>query len=169
MALWVISSPPDHGTINASRSDYDSALAKWQSQRVIDYEMVVSYRVKSCGWGGFNQCGTWKLRVEGDKVSILEYTKFDTPSETNATGEDVRFLTIESLLQEVEKTIDEGPFEEMGFPLDYVINFDDGKGYPRDVRVDGRQRNDGNFSSYPLHVYRYIQVQSLSVLRTLEN
>ena len=171
MALWVISSPPDHGTINASRSDYDSALAKWQSQRVIEYEMVVSYRVKSCaiGIGNFNSCGTWTLRVEGDRVSIVQYALFDKPTQTEATGEDVRFLTIDGLFQEVEKTIDEGPFEQMGFPLDYVINFDDGKGYPRDIRVDGRQRNDGGWSSFPLHVYRYIEVQSLSVMRTLEN
>ncbi len=169
IALWVISSPPDHGTINVSGSDYASALAKWQSQKVAEYEMVVTYRVKSCGLGDFNPCGTWTLRVEEDKVSIVQYARFDKPSQTGATGEDVRFLTIESLFQEVENTISNGPLEYMEFPLDYVINFDDGKGYPTDIRVDGRQRNDGNFSSLPLHVYRYIHVQSLTVLRTSED
>ncbi len=168
-ALWVISSPPDHGTINVSKSEYDSAMANWQSQRVAEYEMVVSYRVKSCGLGRFNACGTWKLRVDGDKVTILEYARFDTPSETGATGEDVKFLIVDGLFQEIKKTISGGPFEKMGYPLDYVISFDDGKGYPRDIRVDGRQRNDGSWSSLPLHAYKYIQVQSLSVLQTLED
>ncbi len=167
--LWVISLPPDHGTINVSRDDYEGALSKWRSQRVTAYEIVVKYTTKSCGIGPVNTCGTWTLRVEGDKVTIVEYARGNGPTETQATGEDVRFLTVDSLFEEVRETIEAGPFEYMGFPLDYVINFDDGKGYPRDIRRDGRQRNDGNINSMAWHLGSYIKVLDLRVISTSDD
>ncbi|HVF98508.1 MAG TPA: hypothetical protein VND68_01610, partial [Chloroflexia bacterium] len=81
----------------------------------------------------------------------------------------LRFLTVDGLFEEARKTINEGPFVSMGLPLDYVINFDDGRGYPRDIRRDGRQRNDGSISSMAWHLGRYIEVHDLKVIRTLDD
>jgi hypothetical protein len=56
----------------------------------------------------------------------------------------------------------------MRLPLDYMINFDDGRGYPRDMKRTGRQRNDGSTSSMAWHLGRSIQVHELKVIRTLD-
>jgi hypothetical protein len=131
--------------------------------------MVASYSTGSCGIGAFDLCGTWTLRVEGDKVAIVGYARHDVPSDTLATGDYLKFLTIDSLFEEAGKTINEGPFDYMGLPVDYMINFDDGKGYPREMRQDGRQRNDGGMNSMAWHLRRYITVHDLIVIRTLDN
>jgi hypothetical protein len=170
LSLWAVLSPQSgHGTVNVSGRDYEAALAKWRTQRVAEYEMVVSLAMQNCGLGAFNACGKWTLRVEGDKVAVVEYARPATPPEAEALGDYLRFLTIDSLFEEARTTINEGPFDYMGSPLDYMINFDDGRGYPREIRRDGRQRNDGAVSSMAWHLGRYIQVHDLKVIRTLDN
>ncbi|HEX8218286.1 MAG TPA: DUF6174 domain-containing protein [Chloroflexia bacterium] len=169
LSLWaVLSRPPDHGTVNVSRSDYEAALRKWRSQRVEEYEMVVSYSVQNCWLGPFNSCGKWKLHVEGDKVAIVENMRPDIPLEAQAPLDCLRFLTIDNLFEEARKTINEGPFDYMRLPLDYMINFDDGRGYPRDIKRTGRQPNDGSTSSMAWHLGRYVEVHDLKVIRTLD-
>jgi hypothetical protein len=170
LSLWAVLSPsPAHGTVNVSGRDYESALATWRSQRVAEYEMVVSFATQNCGLGAFNACGKWTLRVEGDTVAVVEYARPAAPPEAQAAGDYLRFLTVDGLFEEARTTINDGPFYYIGLPLDYMINFDDGRGYPREIRRDGRQRNAGAVSSMAWHLGRYILVHDLKIIRTMDN
>jgi len=153
---------PETGTINVTRQDYDAALNKWRSQGVREYEIVVDYGADSCSFDPL-VCGTWHLHVNGDKINILGYS-FNGITEPNAKPSDLKSLTIDGLFDEVDKTLDNGPFILGPFPIDHVFSFDTTLGYPTKIEQIQRQPKSGYVSTDTMPAGWTKEVRSLKII-----
>jgi len=165
IALAVVQLWPDNGSVNITRDEYNAALNKWRSQNITEYEMTTSFSAKGCALDKM-VCGTWKLRVSGDKINILEYSWMDGPTTPTAGPSDLDFLTVDSLFREIDATLADGPFAKDGFPLDYTIRFDPTLGYPIEISRQGRQGRNSLLSSEVWHLGIDKEIRSLKMIRS---
>jgi hypothetical protein len=118
--------------INVAKEQYDEALAKWQSQGIQEYEVVVEHSSLS-PWAG-----TWTLRVagRGEKVDIVSYTGNSGVPTTPAMAPDtVKFLTVEQQFAVIDHVLTAGIFSELETLVDYVVTFDPALGYPASIEI----------------------------------
>jgi hypothetical protein len=165
LVIYSVPHWPQSGTINVTREDYNVALKNWHSHGIEEYEMVINYGAQGCGLDP-RTCGTWKLRVKGDRIDILGYSWFDVPTNPSATPADLKFLTVDSLFREVDETLNNGPFVGGPFALDYTVKFDPALGYPTEIQRQARQPSSGYVSTDGWPVYYQKDVHSLKVTRS---
>ena len=157
---------PESGTINITRDDYNTALQKWHTLGVQEYEMVVHYSQYHCGIDP-TDCGTWTLRVDGDKIDILKYKPLYSTANLQPLLKpgDLKFLTVDHLFQEADRILSSGPYSRGQFPLDYTVKFDPVLGYPIEISRQGRQPSKGFVSTEGWHLGQRKEIYSLKVFK----
>lgn len=118
--------------INIIRQQYDDALAKWRSQRIEAYEVVVQYSSFS------PYAGTWDLRVNGGQIDVVSYSKDGvTPITPVAptTGDTLNFLTVDARFAVIEHRLTALQLLGVDAEVDYVVAFDPTLGYPISIEI----------------------------------
>ncbi len=151
---------------NITRADYNAALAKWQGQGITDYEISV-YQLS------LGVDGVYRLRVQGDAVTVLSSPDQNPPNPTATpypAYDFERSYTVAALFTEVNfglAHVERGSLEN-GQVLRFVykITFDPVWGYPRSIDI---ACNDPAYPATPVcptDTFVSWQVQSLTVLAT---
>lgn len=150
-------------TINITRNDYETALAKWRAQEVYEYEIEVEHVARMPFEG--------TLHVTGDQVEVLPII-IDGESYIPIGGI-VEDYTVAALFEQVDAILTHGlctATGEWAFPVAYQIAFDPEKGYPTVVERDANEppewQQEGRYSTLPAHSSYWIKVKGLKVLRT---
>ncbi len=117
-------SPPG---INITREQYNEALAKWLSQGVQEYELVVMEG------GGLSPDATWKIRVRVNNgksrvVSFRYLSGYESPP-ARIKPADLEYLTIEHIFA----VIDEISSPEGTCKYYDTVRFDPNLGYPASI------------------------------------
>jgi hypothetical protein len=132
MALTVIFavrlvSPQDLRSL--SKAEWDSARAKWRSQSVTEYEIVIHYGAV------VPYAGTLTLHVRDAHIELITPT-IEMLSDFYAnppSSEDFRFLTVEGMFDDIERkrnTLQSGNASDIDKNLDYYVRFHQDLGYP---------------------------------------
>ncbi|MDQ6693160.1 MAG: hypothetical protein M3014_01885 [Chloroflexota bacterium] len=144
------------GIVKLTQSDFQAARAKWRSQHVEQYDVVVEWVAES------DIAGTWVLRVKatGDKSQVVDYFRAPADQAVHLSDTGIAFppaldpasdtrlaalqeLTIEAQLAGVSYAVD-GQFR---LYTDYMAEFDPGLGYPVALgETGGRDAGDTGFS-----------------------
>lgn len=150
-------------TININRSDYEIALAKWQSEAVQEYELTVK-EVSLFG-------GRWTLHVTGDAVQVVRGpgSESDVP---RPASEYEQAYSIKGLFAQVDEILTSGLCPWTGvwaFPMEYTVRFDEILGYPTYIERRAWEpdfwADEGRYSSAPAHSSFDITVESLKILK----
>jgi hypothetical protein len=168
LTVWATSAFSSDGSINISRSDYESALNKWRAQGIEEYQIEVVYTQKGCGLVEPIICGTWTLKVRGDDIEIIDYKWINDQitRDPSVMPEDLRFLTVDGLFVETDRLLRDGPFTySSDILLDYDVQFDPQMGYPSAINRHGRASSDEFVSSMVWHLGDYRQVKNFVVLK----
>jgi hypothetical protein len=125
-----------------ARQKYDEALAKWRSQNVIEYDVVV--RNKSTA----PFAGLWTLHVNGPQIDVLSYSTSDVITPTTPpdfmVGEALKFMTVDGLFSSVETRLTAVDFgSALETRVDYLATFDPELGYPISVEIRPKPNNKG--------------------------
>ncbi len=118
--------------INIIRQQYDDALAKWRAQNVEAYEVVVQYSSFA------PYAGTWDLKVSGDKIDVVSYSKDGVvPATPTAptTGDTLSFLTIDARFAVIEHRLTALQLLGVDAEVDYVVTFEPTLGYPISIEI----------------------------------
>ncbi|MFL5733166.1 MAG: hypothetical protein ACJ78Q_08195 [Chloroflexia bacterium] len=127
--------------------------------------MTVHYSAHGCALDKL-VCGTWKLRVNGDQINVLDYFWLDQRTTPTANPSDLGFLTVDGLFHEIDSILSDGPFSTDGFPVDYTIQFDPVLGYPTEIKRNGRQGRNAPVSTEVYHLGMYKGIQGLKIIKT---
>jgi hypothetical protein len=134
VGIWVWARPP---RINISRVQYEWALAKWQAQKVEQYEITTD--TKSFGGGVM----TLRVSDHGNKIEVLAPKARASSTLTDEGIEFYRPNTVEGLFENVDARLREnevfstgGRVETGGFYMAYQVSFHPRYGYPN--HIEGR-------------------------------
>lgn len=125
-----------------ARQKYDEALAKWRSQNVIEYDVVV----RNNSTAPF--AGLWTLRVNGPQIDVLSYSTSDVITPTTPpdfmVGDALKFMTVDGLFSSVETRLTANDFgSALETRVDYLATFDPELGYPISVEIRPKPNNKG--------------------------
>lgn len=152
--------------INFTRADYENAISNWNAQAATEYEEVVSY----FAFSPFT--GKWRLRVQvaGGVEQVVEFERIvEGKGGIQFTGEDLKFLTVGSILGRIGAALAENETPEKaaaatrnrGFAYAYTAGFDPALGFPTtfrgSVNEDPVTVADAGFS---------FNIESVTVLQT---
>jgi hypothetical protein len=151
-------------TININRADYETALAKWQSQGVQEYQLAVK-EVSLLG-------GSWTLHVTGDAVQVLRDPSLEL-SAPRPASEHEQAYSIKGLFSQVDEILTSGLCPRTGvwaFPMAYTVRFDEALGYPSYIERRGWEpdfwADEGRYSTAPAHSSFNITVESLNIVKS---
>jgi hypothetical protein len=139
IVLWLVRGSQSLLNSNVEKSGYDSALRKWKSSHVTDYEEIVQH----------SSLGKWKLIVHVDnsistanasylhKIKHAEALDSEAANLTDTDGF-LPIITIGGLFDQVEDQVycQDNPCWRRDFYLPTYMNvdFDTISGYPRSVK-----------------------------------
>jgi hypothetical protein len=158
--------PPPEQRINITRSEYEQALEKWNSQGIVEYEITVGVSALA------GDLGPRTIRVRGKDLEVVDYFLWTidgtirvTPTATE-TAEEAKDYTVEALFADVDDILTSGPFEiyllEQTHPLYYEIEFDKELGYPRSIRSNSGPSPSGRELS---DLFSLTKVEGVKVLK----
>lgn len=153
--------------LDITREQYGSALAKWQSNSIAEYEETV-YSAAS-GLANDFRGGEWKLHVHvvQGKEEIADVQRHYLGGLIPHEGDDLGFaeqLTVGALFKDIERGFDIdvlGRIDEDGYYQYTKVEFDPKLGYPTTIT----QRMRFVLSECTECQYQQIIVQSLKVLK----
>jgi hypothetical protein len=145
-------------SINITRQEYESALAKWQAAGIQKYEMVVRYsRVYS------DISGTWTLRVSGENVEVVNRLRDGVPTtpKPHETANALKFLIVGSMFSQIKEILDDPAQASISiggqrFEVAYHVEFDDSLGCPKSLVINPLNITDNDSLTV---------VESLDVIR----
>jgi len=128
----VVAQHVDRDTINITQESYGQALAKWQAQHIMDYEISLESGVSEA---------TLRVTGGGANVQVIRQAiRGSEVSTTDSTGElaELRQATVEHLFQLVQDALDsvqlgqdtrhsDGKFD---YFYDYDVHLDGTRGFP---------------------------------------
>jgi hypothetical protein len=125
-----------------ARQKYEEALARWRSQNVIEYDLVV----RNNSTAPF--AGLWTLHVNGPQIDVLSYSTSDVITPTTPpdfmVGDALRFMTVDGLFSSVETRLTADDFgSALETRVDYLAKFDPELGYPISVEIRPKPNNKG--------------------------
>jgi hypothetical protein len=109
------------------RDEYNAALAKWRSQSIQEYEMVIEY----ASLAPF--AGTWTLKVRGEAIDVLSYSRDGAVPATppaGVVGDALKFLTVEDRFALIETRLTDAEVSNLDKRVNYVVEYDQALGYP---------------------------------------
>ncbi len=109
--------------INITRSDYNSALAKWQVLNVQEYNISEDYSAFS------TLAGSWELHVTKDAIEPTSFSRSGTPT-TPTPGQDLYLLTVDGIFNNIDRVLTDTAQSEQTYAFQYKVQFDPDKGYP---------------------------------------
>ena len=141
-ALWLVPSlfpsllppAPPPALINISRGEYDSALAKWKSHNIKEYEISEEYRITNYGLDLSRGAYTLRVSDSGDEVEAISST-------TNPYNES---WTVEDMFEIVDDAFtaerDGHRLDSHGFYLRVIVEFHPEFGYPTYMELGSTTR-----------------------------
>jgi hypothetical protein len=138
----------------------DQAVSKWHSQRAAEYEITVEFSGSRVMYRG-----TWSLRVSPEKIEIISPT-MTTLSQRFPylqTSEELRFLTVEEMFDDIERQRNLIESGEASDALEYVVRFNRDLGYPMDYAANPKQNTfdmDWHINVISLKILKHYDVST---------
>jgi hypothetical protein len=157
----VVNTPAPGPTIiveagtGVGRDQYNTALAKWRSQSIQEYVMVIEY-VSLAPFAG-----TWTLKVSGEAIEVISYSRDGAVPATppaGVVGDALKFLTVEDRFALIETRLTDAEVSNLDKRVNYVVEYDEALGYPSlldIIEADPKLQDQQNKTS----------VKSLTIIR----
>lgn len=122
-----------------ARQKYNESLAKWRSQNVVDYEVVVRQNSTA------PFAGVWTLRVNGNQIEPVSFSTLSVITPTNPpdfmVGEALKFMTVEGLFASVDARLTSEAFgTALESRVDYLTTFEPTLGYPISIEIKPKNK-----------------------------
>lgn len=125
-----------------AKQKYDEALAKWNAQNVLEYDIVA----RNNSTAPF--AGVWTLHVSGNQIDVLSFSKLDVITPTTPpdfmVGDALKFMTVEGLFASIDARLTSAAYgAALEARVDYLATFDPDLGYPISVEIRPKPTNKG--------------------------
>src|SRR4051794_3032623 len=163
LLYWLLSSVVAfayRGSINISRSDLENARNKWRGQNITQYDMT--YDIKPVSGHICHSCGTYKLRISDNRVTIFDYSTKTlslpySPDDYRVTsGQLDESAPVDRMFQEIDEWLTGRCFAcDDVVPrlyFDYKVHFDPQLGFPTSMSMVAGGGGSRQYGSYDIEI-----------------